>query len=133
MRHALGLLCLLVGCRAESVALDGPLRARLSPDGLVVQHAGDQLGVATVACGSSPLDGAALHVAPDRLELLHGELTEWWAATDVGLEHGWTLRAPCSGGSSLDLRLDGELVSIDASGLGATLAGSEGASGATKA
>ncbi|MBK9644256.1 MAG: FG-GAP repeat protein [Deltaproteobacteria bacterium] len=121
--------------------IGGRLGAELSTTGLLATADGDTIGLATVAYGGREIGGSepgegdcapgaeTLGTACVRqIELDHGPLTEWWASRADGLEHGWTLyEAPSAGPVAITVRLtEGQLLSVDDDGQGASLAGSTG-------
>jgi hypothetical protein len=100
--------------------------ATLARDGLRVGAGPDHLAMRTASCGTAALPGVSPARTADRAELRHGAVTEWWAPRPNGLEQGWTLDRPCPGGDTLDLALEGRVVTIDGDGRGATLSGTMG-------
>ena len=124
-----------------SAHIAGVLHAELSASGLLATADGDTVGLATVGYGARAVGGAEPELgacAPGservgtacvrQVELAHGELTEWWVSRVAGLEQGWTLyEPPADGQASIRVRItEGELLSVDADGQGAWLAGSTG-------
>jgi hypothetical protein len=121
--------------------IGGWLGAELSATGLLATADGDTIGLATVAYGDRELGGSEPgegDCAPGaetigtacvrQIELDHGPMTEWWASRADGLEHGWTLyEAPSAGPVAITVRLtEGQLLSVDDDGQGASMAGSTG-------
>jgi len=100
------------------------LRSSIDAEGLVVRRRstssgcggeGWTLGLRTARVGVdgvwAVLSAPALRVHENRVELDHGVLVEWFVNDPRGIEHGWTVREPLSGGALLQLEvgLAGEL------------------------
>jgi len=138
-------LALACSCYGSSdsggVVFGGPgaLQARWGLDGLRARHGEDEVALRTVGYGGLGLAAGEPALGPcvvdldssdcqRRAELSYESLTEHWQRQSRGLEQGWTLwEPPAAGEAALRLELvAGQLLSIDADGLGATLAGSQG-------
>ena len=95
--------------------------ARLGADGATFAGEGGDLVLAFAGWGrgsADRLEPSRPAVLGDRLEMGRGGATEWWRASDAGLQQGW----------DLDERPDGDgplLLALDVSGASAALVGAE--------
>ncbi len=95
---------------------DGPVTIpRVWPEGASVPPW--RWGLRLVAWGREgilqPVDAASLHTDANRIEYRRGDLTEWYANDERGLEQGFTIQSPPLARSSspllLELALSGDL------------------------
>jgi hypothetical protein len=100
------------------------LEARFTADGLRIRAGADRLGLSLAGhVAASPRARA------NRIEYRRGALTEWYVNGPLGVEQGFTLRAPPAGRSTgriaLELRLSGNLTpAVEPSGRSVTFRGS---------
>jgi hypothetical protein len=101
---------------AVTSALHG-LVARFSGSGAVVRAGGARVGVGLIGYGHgerlTPVVGTRPHAAANRISYSHRTLSEWYVNGPLGLEQGFTLRAPPAGDGSgpltLAIRLSGNV------------------------
>src|SRR5689334_18044829 len=97
-------------------ALHG-LVARFGSGGPVVRVGGGRVGLALIGYGYgerlTPVAGARPRAAANKVSYAHRTLSEWYVNGPLGLEQGFTLRAPpagvASGPLTLGIRLSGNL------------------------
>ena len=85
--------------------------------------------VAPEVGGCAPTRTPARSSCAPTAELHHPGLTEWWASSSQGVQHGWTLHAPLATDElHLAITVEGSRAPrVHSDGLGATLVGSTGA------
>ncbi len=107
----------------DAVLLDvGAGQVSLRPGGFGRGGAGVEPGAAVAALGGC--EGVIRDCHP-RLELARGEVLEWWAVKDGGLEQGWTLAAAPEGRGELSLgvQVTGASLQVGAQQIGMQLEG----------
>jgi hypothetical protein len=122
----------------ERFRLDGGrVLGEVGAHGLVARRGGETLALRTRAIdgrridGATPEPGGCAPSVPDgcapSVALDHGDVVEWFAATDAGLQHGWTVHAASDElALSVEVRA-GRVTAIDRDGRGAALEGADGA------
>ncbi|MFT5587402.1 MAG: hypothetical protein ACI9VR_005012, partial [Cognaticolwellia sp.] len=124
--------------------IPGVLRAELQAEGLSAWHGEDGVSIQTVSVGGRMLEEVAPTLGPcaptsetiasrcgPAAELRRSGVREWWTSSPLGVHQGWTLAAPADTApdGTLQIRVaigQGHLLSVDVSGMGATLMGSTG-------